>query len=225
MLTSGNSRSSPATDLRKRPAQDRSRLTVEAILEAGAQLLAARGYSATTTNHVAERAGVSIGSLYQYFPNKDALVVALAEQHLDQVEEALRAACARWRAAGPAPATWAAEFVQTLVDANDTELHRVLYDCAPPLPRVRDRVDAVAGGLVDETAHHLRRWQAPGRDDETRMRARVIVVAAISTVHELIVRLPVDSPDRNEAHRQLRDLVTRFLPAAVDPAPRPDERA
>jgi AcrR family transcriptional regulator len=59
---------------KKLPKQTRSRLTFDAIVDACAQLLCERGYGALTTNHIAERAGVSIGSLYEYFSDKDAIV-------------------------------------------------------------------------------------------------------------------------------------------------------
>lgn len=65
---------------RKRPAQRRSAATVEAILEAAARILETAGFEGYTTNAVAERAGVSIGSLYQYFPNRDALTAALIDR-------------------------------------------------------------------------------------------------------------------------------------------------
>lgn len=68
---------------RKRPRQARSRATFDAILEAAAQVLARDGYAATTTNAIAERAGVSIGSVYEYFPGKDAIFACLRER-LDQ---------------------------------------------------------------------------------------------------------------------------------------------
>ncbi len=65
---------------RKRPVQRRSQATVDAILDAAAQVLRKKGYAKTTTNTIAERAGVSIGSLYEYFPNKDAVFAALQEK-------------------------------------------------------------------------------------------------------------------------------------------------
>ena len=65
---------------RKIPAQARSRATIEAVLTAAAHILEDDGLGGFNTNAVAERAGVSIGSLYQYFPNKDAILVALIEQ-------------------------------------------------------------------------------------------------------------------------------------------------
>lgn len=64
-------------DPRKRPRQVRSVATFEAILEAAARILESLGFAGFNTNAVAERAGVSIGSLYQYFPSKDALIVEL----------------------------------------------------------------------------------------------------------------------------------------------------
>ncbi|WP_151828388.1 TetR/AcrR family transcriptional regulator [Acinetobacter oleivorans] len=64
-------------DPRKRPRQARSVATFEAILEAAARILESLGFAGFNTNAVAELAGVSIGSLYQYFPSKDALIVEL----------------------------------------------------------------------------------------------------------------------------------------------------
>lgn len=75
----------PAPSPRKRPKQERSQATVEAILMATAHVLTESGYDRFNTNRVAELAGVSIGSLYQYFPNKEALIVALAEQHASKM--------------------------------------------------------------------------------------------------------------------------------------------
>ena len=66
---------------RKQPTQARARATGEAILQAAAEVFEAFGYDDGTTERVAARAGVSIGSFYQYFPNKDALLVALAARH------------------------------------------------------------------------------------------------------------------------------------------------
>jgi AcrR family transcriptional regulator len=71
---------------RKQPRQERARATVEAVLHAAAELLSSNGYADVSTNGIARRAGISIGSLYQYFPNKDAIVVALFERHLQGVE-------------------------------------------------------------------------------------------------------------------------------------------
>ncbi|MCA9583424.1 MAG: TetR/AcrR family transcriptional regulator, partial [Myxococcales bacterium] len=72
------------------PRQSRSRALVDAIVEATTRVLPDRGLDQTTTNQIAEVAGVSIGSLYQYFPNKDAILAHLIEKDLTAQEEAFR---------------------------------------------------------------------------------------------------------------------------------------
>lgn len=71
--------------MRKEPRQARSRATVGSIVQAGARVLGELGWAGFNTNEVADRAGVSIGSLYQYFPDKQALVEAIRQRHLDDV--------------------------------------------------------------------------------------------------------------------------------------------
>ncbi|MFP6560221.1 TetR/AcrR family transcriptional regulator [Paraburkholderia sp. B3] len=78
--TRGARRRPAPLDARKQPTQRRSAATVEAILEAAARILETTGLPGYTTNAVAQRAGVSVGSLYQYFPNRDALTAALIER-------------------------------------------------------------------------------------------------------------------------------------------------
>jgi AcrR family transcriptional regulator len=83
----------PPLQPRKSPIQPRSRHTVDAVIEATARVLSRHGYAGMSTNRVAEAAGVSIGSLYQYFPNKDSLIVALNRRHsrrlCDVIDETL----------------------------------------------------------------------------------------------------------------------------------------
>ena len=76
-------------DPRKKPVQHRSKATVEVILIAATQVFEAHGYAAGTTNRIAERAGVSIGTLYQYFPSKEAIAVALLERHIADTDHRL----------------------------------------------------------------------------------------------------------------------------------------
>src|SRR3954467_4230018 len=75
----------PATKPRKRASQERSRATVAALVEATARILVTEGFDKASTNRIAEVAGVSIGSLYQYFPSKEALVLAVAERHNGEI--------------------------------------------------------------------------------------------------------------------------------------------
>src|SRR5688572_24633099 len=81
-----------AENRRRSPKQLRSRAIVEAIVQAGRELLASEGASSLTTNRIAERAGVSIGSLYRYFPNKDAVLAAIYDADVGRALDDLRAA-------------------------------------------------------------------------------------------------------------------------------------
>jgi AcrR family transcriptional regulator len=72
--------------VRRQPVQQRAQITVDAMLDAAVKLLKRGGVSYITTNRIAETAGVSIGSVYQYFPNKRAIFIALHERHINQVD-------------------------------------------------------------------------------------------------------------------------------------------
>lgn len=82
---------------RKKPVQRRSGVTVEVIFEATIQVLLAVGFARLTTTRVAERAGVSVGTLYQYFPNKHALLAAVSQQYLDGICVAVETACTQFQ--------------------------------------------------------------------------------------------------------------------------------
>ena len=127
---------------RKAPRQARSQHMVEVILEATARVLGERGYAGTSTNAVAERAGVSVGSLYQYFPNKDSLVTALHERHaaqlyvaIDGVLDAARPRSLRGHVQAMVRALLAAHQVEP-------ELHRVLEKEFPFFDAPRDQSPA-----------------------------------------------------------------------------------
>ena len=75
--------------MRRVPVQDRGRRTVARVLDAAAEEFVSAGYDATTTTQIAQRAGVSVGSLYQFFPDKQALLDALADRHVAGVDEIL----------------------------------------------------------------------------------------------------------------------------------------
>lgn len=75
---------------KKRPLQPRAKATVTAMLDAAARILAREGYDGVTTNHVAEAAGVSIGSLYEYFPNKQSIIAAALARELRQIADEVK---------------------------------------------------------------------------------------------------------------------------------------
>ena len=79
---------------RRKPTQARARATMDMIFEATARIIERDGIAALNTNRIAERAGISIGSLYEYFPNKDAILIAMARQRLAEDERLVRQALA-----------------------------------------------------------------------------------------------------------------------------------
>lgn len=124
---------------RRAPVQARSRATVEAILTAAARIFSTQGYAAGTTNRIAERAGVSIGSLYEYFPNKDALLAALVEAHMHEGEEVLRRTAEEVARAELRLPAAVRRFVAAMVElhAQDPSFHRVIFVEAALPARVR----------------------------------------------------------------------------------------
>jgi AcrR family transcriptional regulator len=104
-------RSPALLEPRKSPVQARSAASVDAILGATIQVLLSVGKERLTTTRVASRAGVSIGTLYQYFPNKSALLQAALRRHLDEVMEAIERVCEEQKSKSPA------EMATALIDA------------------------------------------------------------------------------------------------------------
>jgi AcrR family transcriptional regulator len=155
----------PATP-RKRPRQERSQETYDAIVEAAAQLFERDGYTKATTNHIAERAGVSIGSLYQYFPNKDALLYAIAEQHMQHLVADITDLVEELRRELPR----LPDCVRTMVRAlaaphlSRPRVHRLLYDQAPRPAEAAALLREVQRGIAAEAEFHLRRLDVGGPD-------------------------------------------------------------
>jgi AcrR family transcriptional regulator len=123
---------------RKSPRQRRAHATIDTIFEATIQVLLASGLEKITTIQIAERAGVSIGSLYQYFPNKRALMAAVVRRHVSQVVDATIAACEQ--AHGKSIDEMCATMMSAFVDAKTRrpDVSRALY-----LPSAAVNADAI----------------------------------------------------------------------------------
>ncbi len=177
-----------ALDPRRRPRQRRSRDTVSFLMEAAAQVFGERGYERTTTDRVAERAGVSIGTLYQYFPNKDALLLALAREHLGHARAVFDDVAAGLRAAEPPLPDVVRRLVEAAAALNDRPVHAVLVDEAPRPPELRAELAALHAAVAGEVASHLRRLGVGGPDPAAT--ALVLVHAVDGVVHRTVLRPP-----------------------------------
>jgi AcrR family transcriptional regulator len=124
---------SPArkTSRRRQPQQRRARHTVEAVLDAVVRILKREGLAAVTTNRIAEVAGVSIGSVYQYFPDKRAIFVALHARHVEMIDRMVEAKLLQ-HAAAPLD-TLVRGMVEAMVEAHegDPKLYELLYSEVP----------------------------------------------------------------------------------------------
>lgn len=129
---------SPLTEPRKYAAQKRSRATVDALIEATARILVTEGFEKASTNRIAETAGVSIGSLYQYFPGKEALVAAVIDRHHQEVMQVVRTALAEVASQPLEKAV--RKLVAVAIEAHriDPKLHRVLTEQIPRTGRLEN---------------------------------------------------------------------------------------
>ncbi len=117
--------------IRRAPRQERSRQTVEVVLDAVERVLRHEGVDAITTNRIADAAGVSIGSVYQYFPDKRSIFTALHQRHVYQVSQLIERTVAEHAASSLEQFTCA--LVETLMDSHDLEpgLHETVSEVVP----------------------------------------------------------------------------------------------
>jgi len=128
----------PTTKPRKQACQERSRATVDALIEATARILVRDGFDKASTNRIAEKAGVSVGSLYQYFPGKEALVAAVMERHDHELRQVVRGVLAE---VAELPMEQAVrKLIATAIEAHriDPKLHRVLAEQIPRTGRLQN---------------------------------------------------------------------------------------
>jgi AcrR family transcriptional regulator len=128
----------PLTKPRKHASQERSRATVDALVEATARILVSEGFDKASTNRIAEVAGVSVGSLYQYFPGKEALVVAVIDRHNQEIMQVVRGALAEIASQPIEKAV--RRLVVAAIEAHriDPKLHRVLAEQIPRTGRLEN---------------------------------------------------------------------------------------
>src|SRR5580704_1639019 len=117
--------------LRRHPRQRRARATVESVLDAVVRILKREGSDGLTTNRIAEVAGVSIGSVYQYFVNKGAIFKALHERHIAEIDRVVQSTLVEY-ASSPLEELMRA-MIEALVDAHraDPELYELLFAEVP----------------------------------------------------------------------------------------------
>jgi len=192
---------------RRKPRQVRAELTRERVLDAAAHVFVEFGYAAGTTNRIAERARISIGSLYQYFPNKDAILAELLVRHIDR--GVWTQADQLDLSAGTLEATVRA-LVRDAIDnhRDDPQLLRIMIEEAPLSQELLDTIDRHGRVRVGQVRDLLARHpDVRVRDLDTA--AELIVFTVELNTHKLMAdprAIPVETFES-----ELVDMVTRYL--------------
>ena len=197
---------------RKTPQQERSTASVDAILQATVQVLLKDGSLKLTTTRVAERAGVSVGTLYQYFPNKSALLQALLKQHLEGTSVAVEAACESLR--GASLAAMAEGITAAFVKAKfrDIETSVALYAVSDDVEGrliargMHARVTAAMAGLFETARPHT--VAEPGAVAAT-------LLSAMAGVSRGMLESGVKRDSMATLERELTRLVRAYLQASA----------
>lgn len=194
---------------RKLPKQARSRALVEAVLDATARILVEQGFPATTTNRVAQRAGVSIGSLYQYFPSREALVAAVARRHSERIKASLELELAE---GAPDLETGIAALLHAIVQAHrvSPELTAVLGSEVPRLGTLDWKSESTRLGidlaqrLIDNHADEL-------RPDVDRDAAAFVCCTCVEGVMNAAARQAPERIADGSIRRELHSLLIGYL--------------
>ncbi|WP_285479854.1 TetR/AcrR family transcriptional regulator [Amycolatopsis sp. NBRC 101858] len=195
---------------RKQPRQVRAELTRQRILTAAAHVFGEHGYAAGTTNRIAERAGISIGSLYQYFPNKDAILGELLVRHLDDgmaIAERVRGE----QLPGPIDEVFRV-FVRGAIESHlgEPRLLRMLREQAPQTNELLEKVERMKQSLTTYM-RELLDGHPEVRIADTGTAARLIVTTVELVIHQLMAdHEPVDT---GKLENELVAMLTRYVRA------------
>ncbi|HNY66688.1 MAG TPA: TetR/AcrR family transcriptional regulator [Deltaproteobacteria bacterium] len=196
---------------RKLPSQERSRATVAAIYEAAAQVFTRNGYYSTTTDMIAERAGVSIGTLYQYFPSKDAILVGLWENHFLQGRAILEDAVAELERSPFVNRQKVAEMIRRVILLNmEHRTQHRFFVSDIPWPRAVIEKEIELGRLVKGYIEEAFRKSPGFRIANPRVAAHVVYETAYSLAHEYILYWTEEIPMDEFVH-EMADMLSRYV--------------
>jgi AcrR family transcriptional regulator len=185
----------PLTKPRKFASQQRSRTTVDALLEATARILVKEGFDKASTNRIAEVAGVSVGSLYQYFPSKEALVVAVIERHQQEIMRTVRGELAEVAALPVQKAVRKLVAVAVKAHQVDPKLHRVLAEQIPRVGKL-EKLDLVNRENYDLFRTFLESHFGELRVNDLELASFVCVTTIEALTHNAVLHYPETLSDQ-----------------------------
>jgi AcrR family transcriptional regulator len=197
------------------PTQARAQETVEAILAATKKVLVKDGYEAASTNRVAEVAGVSIGSLYQYFPSKASLVSVLIQRHMAKMLEVLATTAQQGETSSIEEATRTVIRAVFAAHRVNPRLHRVLVEQMPRLGAL-DVIDSFEADTQSLIERFLVSHRAELRPTNVKVAARVAHLAVRGVTLWTLMRSP-EQLDDEEFIDEITDMVTLYLVTGSHP--------
>lgn len=201
------------TNPRKTASQKRSRLTVNALLEATARILVREGFGKASTNRIAEVAGVSVGSLYQYFPSKEALVAALIDRHNQAVMQAVRVELAEAVNLPLEPAVRKLVSVAVKAHRIDPKLHRALAEQIPRVGKL-EKMETFNRQNYVLFANYLENHREEVRAVDLGLAAFVCVTSIEALTHTAVLHHKIVSDEAVEALvQETTRLVVGYLTA------------
>lgn len=204
----------PLTIPRKEASQQRSRATVDALIEATARILVREGFDKASTNRIAGEAGVSIGSLYQYFPSKEALVGAVMDRHQKELLQVVRGVLPQVAAL---PMQQALRKLVTLgIEAHrvDPKLHKVLAEQIPRTGRLKE-VEA----FNRENYALFRAWLEGHREEIRAVDLDVAAFVCVTSIEAVTHRAVLHHSETfsADAIEELIDEATRLVVRYLNP--------
>ena len=203
-----NTSPSKNASLRRQPKQKRSQQRVERILEAAAEVFAEVGYEVATTHAIATHAGMAIGSLYQFFPDKLAIFHALEERHMEKVT-AIHAKLMTPQTAQLPLEQMIQQIVETFAvyfEQPGPQAVYIQYFVAPEMFKYFD--DSFNQGLIQEFASQLRLRNPALSKPKSKLLAEVCLQCYNSL---LLVALRSDKTHRKQLYQEVRELLVAYL--------------
>jgi len=179
----------PLIKPRKVASQGRARATVKALLDATARILVKEGFDRASTNRIADVAGVSVGSLYQYFPSKEALVAALIERHQQEIMQTVRGELAEVLLQPLERAVRKLVAVAVKAHTVDPKLHRVLAEQIPRVGKL-EKLDVFNRENYMLFRTYLESHRDELRVDDLELASFVCVTAIEALTHNAVLHYP-----------------------------------
>ncbi len=196
---------------RKKPTQERSKETVDIILKAAIQVFERKGYTNTTTNHIASRAGVSIGTIYQYFPNKNSILYELMDRHIKDVDELIKKYTSRMESGTPFNEEIIRDFIEILVIIHNQEpVHEIIMD---EVPQAKQYILSWAKNTENKAVRLIEKILAntPNSRRKNNNLAAIVFVHTINALIHHSIILEREKKLKAELVEELADMLQRYL--------------